>query len=136
MILCDKVITVINARFNENLGYDTYVGTIIRGVSCYCETASTIDATGIKAANVFKIRIPTDADFSGKQYASPIVYAASDPSKFFTLAQGDLIVLGEVVAEQIKPSELQATLGQVVTVLGVTDNRRGRHGDHFKVVGK
>ena len=75
MELCTETITIFNARLDDEDGYDVYIPTVIRGASWHCEIASTVDASGLKAANKFTVRIPTDADFSGKAYADPIAYA-------------------------------------------------------------
>ena len=90
MKLCTETITVFNARMDNDKGYDIYIPTVIRGVSWFCEIASAVDSSGLKAANKFIIRIPDDADFSDKAYAVPVVYAGGDPAILFTLKQGDI----------------------------------------------
>ena len=135
MKLCNETITVFNKRQAPDTGYDVYIPTVIVGVSWFCEIASTVDASGLKAANKFTIRIPIDADFSGKEYVTPADYATSDEDKSFTLGNGDIIVKAAITDEGLKPSDLQAQYGEVVTVLGVTDNRRTGNAPHWKVVG-
>ena len=134
MKLCDETITVFNARLDEEKGYDVYIPTIIRGVSWFCEIASNVDSDGLKAANKFTIRIPRDADFSGKVYVDPAGYAQADPESMFTLKQGDVIVHGEE-ADSMLPSQLQKKYGEIVTILGVTDSTRRPNAKHWKVVG-
>lgn len=134
MKLCNETITVFNARLDEETGYDVYLPTVIRGASWYCEIASTVDSSGLKAANRFTIRIPEDADFSGKAYAPPNEYADGDSEVLFTLRQGDVIIHGEET-ESMPPSQLQEKYGEIVTILGVTDNRRCPNAKHWKVVG-
>lgn len=135
MKLCNETITVFNKRQAPETGYDVYVPTVITGVSWFCEIASTVDASGLKAANKFTIRIPVDADFSNKNYVIPAEYAASDEDTSFTLGNGDIIVKAAITDTGLKPSDLQTLYGEVVTVLGVTDNRRTRNAPHWKVVG-
>ena len=136
MRLCNETITVFNAKLDPAVGDDVYYGTIITGVSWYCEIASNVDASGLKAANKFTIRIPTDADFGGKNYVDSVTYAGNtaDPAAVFTLKSGDIIVKGAVEGNP-RPAELQKQYSEVVTVLGVTDNRRAPHSPHWKVVG-
>lgn len=135
MKLCTETITVFNAALDPETGYDVYIPAVIRGVSWYCDIASTVTDTGLKAANRFTIRIPTDADFSGKAYAAPAAFASSaDRRGLFTLAQGTLIVHGEE-SGSLTQAQMQAKYGEVVTVLGVTDNRRAPRAKHWKVVG-
>jgi hypothetical protein len=120
---------------SEN-GYELYYGTVIKGVSWYCEIASNVDSSGLKAANKFTIRIPVDADCGGKTYLDPVAYAkTADPANTFTLKSGTIIVRGEVSEETAKPADLKKEFAEFVTVLGVTDNHRARQAKHFKVVG-
>lgn len=136
MNLCNETITVFNKRQEEDTGYDIYIPTVISGVSWHSEIASSVDAaSGLKAANKFTIRIPVDADFSGKQYVTPVAYADSDKDTSFTLRNSDIIVHDAVADQGLTPAVLQAKYGEVVTVLGVTDNRRMPNAKHWKVVG-
>ena len=134
MRLCNETITVFNSRLDEESGMDTYHHTVISGVSWYSDIAANVEgAGGLKAANKFTIRIPVDANFSGKAYADPIAYAGGDPNYLFTLKNGDIIVRG-AVNEDLRPAELKKICPEVVTILGVTDDRRAR-AKHWKVVG-
>ena len=134
MNLCNETITVFNAKLNTGTGDDDYNGTVIDGVSWFCEIVSTVDQ-GLKAANKFTIRIPEDADFGGKTYVSPLDYAdAADVSSLFTLKNGDIIVRGAVTASGMRPAVLHKNY-EAFTVLGVTDNRRAPNAPHFRVVG-
>jgi len=134
MQLCNETITVFNAKLNSETGYDEYHGSVIEGVSWFCEIASNVDSSGLKAANKFIIRIPVDADFSDKAYVPPAAYAGGDPNTVFTLKQGDVIVHGEET-EPMQPAQLQEKYGELVTILGVTDSSRRSHARHWKVVG-
>lgn len=136
MRLCNETITVFNTRLDAETGFNVYIPTVITGASWRCEVASVVDAQGgLKAANKFIIRIPEDASFSGKTYVSPAAYAQKDPKKFFTLKNGDIVVRGAVEDSCLKPADLQRLFGEVVTILGVADNRRALNAKHWKVVG-
>jgi hypothetical protein len=137
MRLCNETITVFNARLDPKSGYDTYHVTVIRGVSWYCDIASNVDSSGLKAANKFTIRIPIDADFGDKTYLSPKEYAeAENPETVFTLSNGDIIIKGETPTEEnLRPADLKKRFSEYVTILGVTDNRRAPRSKHWKVVG-
>lgn len=136
MRLCNETITVFNAKLDPETGMDAYYPTVISGVSWYCETASTVDTSGLKAADKFTIRIPEDAGFSGKRYVPPAAYATGDPASVFTLKTGDIIVKGAVDQAGLRPADLQRICGELVTILGVTDNRRAPNARHWRVVGK
>lgn len=133
MHLCNETITVFNAKLDETDGYDIYTGTVINSASWHCDIKSTVDNSGLKAGYLFTIRIPTDADFSGKAYADPLTYAGGDPDNLFTLQNGDVIVKGEVTETGLKPADLHKNY-EAFTVLSVTDNRRAK-APHWKVVG-
>ena len=86
MQLCNDTITLYNRRFDPEEDCDVYGRTVIRGVHWFNSDATTVDSTGLKAANKVTIRIPTDADFGGKVYLPPKQYATTDdPAAAFTL---------------------------------------------------
>lgn len=131
---CNDVITVFNTRMDAEGGFDEYYPTIIRNVSVFLQVAAEVTLSGLNAANKVTVRIPVDADFSGKQYVKPVEFATADPATAFTLKQGDVIVEAEET-EHLNPVELKAKYGSVITILGVTDNRKRPRGKHWKVVG-
>ena len=134
--LCNETITVFNARYDVESGKDIYVPTVIVGVSWFCEIASTVDE-GLRAADKFTIRIPLDAKFGGKEYVEPVAWPEADPASAFTLLNGDIIVKGDASGvENPRPAVLQKLYPEMVTVLGVTDNRRAPNAKHWKVIGK
>lgn len=135
MKLCNDTITVFNAKLNSDLGRDDYFATTITGVSWFSETVSNVDSSGLKAANRFTIRIPESADFDGKAYVAPLEYAdAESVEGYFTLRNGDIIVLGAIFEPSPRPAVLHKKY-EALTILGVTDNRRARNAPHWKVVG-
>lgn len=133
---CKETITVFNSYLDED-GLDAYSPTVIDGVSWYSEVVSNVDSGGLIAANRYSIRIPVDADFSDKEYIGPEEYSKDTAESNFTLKQGDLIIHDIVTdTEDITPASLIERYGEVVTILGVTDNRKRPHGKHWKVTGK
>lgn len=106
MKLATETITLFHYGWNPETGYDGWTPTVITGVSIHGDTATTVTDTGLVAASRHTIRIPTSDDL--------------------TIAQGDVIMRGEVTE---KPES------GGITVVGVTDNRRGRM-PHWKIVGK
>ena len=126
MFLADKTITVFNSRFNASTDCDTYVKTVIKGVSWRKEIKTNFDSPGIKAADVYIIRIPETA-ICNKDFVEPESF--TDPATQYTLKPGDIIIKGETVAQT--PTEA----AEKVTISSVIDNRDGRKGKHIKVVG-
>ena len=129
----NQTITVFNAKVDAE-GYDVWYPTIIEGVSWFAQTASTVTADGLRAANHVTIRIPMTADFGGKGYVEPVAYPSASPSGAFTLQQGDLVVNGRE-RESMTQAQLKTKYGQCVTILGVTDNRHRPREPHIKIVG-
>lgn len=136
MKLCNDTITVLNGKVDEATGFDAFHSTVISGVSWYSSTMSAVDSDGLKAADKVTIRIPDDADCLGKSYALPSAYADGDPDSLFTLRAGDVIARGAFTDADLTPAKLRELCGEVITILGVTDNRRAPRGRHLKVVGQ
>lgn len=135
--LCDETITVFNAKYNPDTGNDEYIPTVVSGVSWFLNTITTVENGGLRAANQFTLRIPPDADFSGKTYVTPKEFAdAEDGAEVFTLKAGDIIVHEAITETGLRPKDIQDRCSEMVTVLAVTDNRRAPRGKHWKVVGK
>ena len=135
MRLCNETVTIVNSQVDSATGYDKYYATIVSGVSWFCEIASSVDSSGLKAADKYTIRIPEGADFGGKTYVNPADYETADPSTAFTLRNGDTIVRGKVKGDSISPAEIHRKYTEAATILGVTDNRRTPNARHWKVVG-
>lgn len=135
MRLCNETVTVFNKKLDQEKGWDVYNATVIHKVSWYSHIVSTVDSTGLHAANEFIVRIPMDAEFGGKSYVDPITYEnEAITAGVFTLASGDIIVKG-AVDESLTPAQLKEQNYQFCTILGVTDNRRAPNAPHFRVVG-
>ena len=136
MRLCNETITVFNAVYDQNARNDVYHATVISGVSWFRRVETTVSNTGLESADMTVIRIPTDADFSGKTYVDPITYAQlEDVSGYFTFQQGDTIVKG-TAQDGTRPAELHKQFHEAVTVLSVTDDRRAPNAPHWRITGK
>lgn len=137
MKLCTETVTVYNARVNHETRMEEYIPTVLKGVSWHCQNVSRITDSGLKAANVFTLRIKETVDTGNKSYTEPEEYRRSqDVSRQWTLQKGDVIVKGET-DRLLTPAKLRELYGsdRVLTVLGVTDNRRTSNARHWKVVG-
>ena len=134
MQLCTESITLYNARMDENR-MTVYKRTVIHGVSWFSSNQSNVQKDGLSANKQTAIRIPEDAELSGKKYADAKSYAgAVDVSSLFTFNPGDVVVKGIAAEENTSPARLHAAYSDVITITAATDNRRGRS-PHFKVVG-
>lgn len=109
---CTEVITLLNAQVDPDTGYDVYTPTKITGVSWYSTAAATVTTSGLLAADQYTVRIPVDADFSGKGYVNPIAYKTADPAKSFTIQRGDVIVRGTIdTPSRITAADLSRLIG-------------------------
>lgn len=126
----DNTVTLYNALYDRDAGYDTYKRIVLTGVSWFSRTQTTVAGDGgLLAANEFTLRIP--GDLCGG-YVTPKDYAGATGT--WTLQPGDIVVKGTATEESPRPADLKKKC-EMLTVVGVTDNRAGR-GAHLKVVGK
>jgi hypothetical protein len=138
MKLCNEIITVFNARYDDDLGDDILIPTTITGASWFGTAAETVDPEhGLKEASKIIIRIPADAKIGDeKAYADPLAWkAAPDVSGLWTLQGGDIIIKGTAEGTDWTQKRLAETFSGICKVLAVTDDRRAPNAPHFKVVG-
>ena len=135
---CNETITVLNRRYDPDRGLDTWIPTVLHGVSWFNKIAATVTQDGLKAANTAIVRIPEGADAGERVYLAPPEYkAAESVSGAYTLARGDIIARGDITggtAGSITPAQAKAQSEDVLTIISVTDSTRRRHGAHRKVV--
>ncbi len=130
MLRADETITLYNAYLDQDKGYDVLKRTVLTGVSWFGHTKTTVSGEGgLLAANELIVRIPSE--LTG--YVSPKDYTGADGT--WTLKPGDIIIKGTATEENPHIGDLKAKYSDLLTIIGVTDNRKGR-GPHFKVVGK
>lgn len=137
MKLCDEIVTVYNARVAPEMRTEVYAPTVLRGVSWQRETVSVVVGSGLKAANRHTLRIPEEVDAGGSVWVEPKDYrAAADVCGLWTLQKGDVIVKGECT-DILTLAQLRERFGaeNVLTVVGVTDNRHASNAKHWKVTG-
>ena len=138
MKLCNETVTVYNARVDPATRMEVWFPTVLAGVSCFGERAGAAARNGMRAADRFVLRIPEGADAGGKRYAEPEEdRAAEDVDGLWTLRTGDVILRG-ACAEGLIPSRLRERFGpeRVLSVVGVTDNRRVPRARHWRVEGE
>ena len=137
MRLANDTLTLFNAWFDKAQDCTVYRKTVISGISWYSTIKTNVGDTGLKSANMFTIRIPIDANTGGKSYTSPVEYdSAESVDDLFTLRQGDLMGKGIVPNTITTPAQAhKAYPDTAFTIMGVTDDRRALHAQHWKVVG-
>lgn len=136
-------LTVYNARYNADLGYDEYKRTTIYDVHWYSQMLNSVGTAGLKSAEIFTVRIPNGATPEyNKEYKSPREYKVldlDDVEGYYTFQPGDKIVRGATDFEVTGSvghtwADIEKNFDEVFTVTGYADNRQGST-PHIKVVG-
>lgn len=121
-------ITIFNKRrIDKATARPVYFRTQIKGVNFYTDQKVRVtDDGGVVSADVYKIRIPEDADTQGKQYIDADRYAEltdEEALSYWTINNDDLFGRGLLIDFE-KESEF---LKRQYTgkILSFADNRRG-----------
>ena len=115
--------------------HDTCSRLYISGVSVFCENGVNADKEGFSSSSVYTVRIPENSVKA--KYAEPFEFdSLGDKEGYFTLREGDRIVLGMSGEKAPSRARLEELYGRnVLVITGVTDNR-GKRAPHYKVMGK
>lgn len=94
--------TIYNQKINPETKLTEYMRTQITGIHWYMEQKTSVDDKGLHSKDVYKIRIPEDAETGTKRYVTPEQYQAmEDVSGAWTIQNGDIFVKG-LVNDSIK----------------------------------
>ena len=116
-------ITIYNAVYDPETRLNSYCRTVIRGVWFYVDNKTEVTTDGLRSADVFKVRIPTHADFGGTEYVPPWEYTGAAGT--WTLKADDYVVRGILENEIEKPADLKKEGRQVFRITSWSDNRFG-----------
>lgn len=120
-------LTIYNKRgVDKETARPIYFRTQITGVNFYTKQEVQTTDKGLASSDLYKIRIPEDADTQGKQYMDADAYAKltnKEAEGYWTINNGDLFGRG-LLDDFEKESEF---LKRQYTgkVLSFSDNRRG-----------
>lgn len=127
-------ITVYNCHYNKDTRLDDWHRTVIRGVHFYVDNKVSVGDGGVNSADVYKIRIPTDAEFDS-EYIDPEEYAAlNDPKGYWTICNDDIVVQGVCSIDIEKPADLKISRKRYCKVTSWSDNRFGSS-PHWRIGG-
>lgn len=127
-------ITVYNCHYNKDTRLDDWHRTVIRGVHFYVDNKVSVGDGGVNSADVYKIRIPTDAEFDS-EYIDPEEYAAlNDPKGYWTICNDDIVVQGVCNIDIEKPADLKISRKRYCKVTSWSDNRFGSS-PHWRIGG-
>lgn len=124
-MLTNATITIYNRKPGNKNTFDSWNRTVIRDVWVYVDHKASVGDSGLNSAEVYKIRIPADAE-NAAQYLPPEEYVKKDnPGDYWTIQVDDHIVLGECNKEIEKPADLSNVRLRHCKVLSWSDNRFG-----------
>lgn len=120
-------LTIYNKRgVDKQTGHPIYFRTQIQGVNFYTKQETKVSEKGLISADLYKIRIPEDADTGGKQYINADLYkelSIEEAESYWTINNDDLFGKG-LLGDFEKEADF---LKRQYTgkVLSFSDNRRG-----------
>lgn len=110
-------ITIFNRYLNKDAKKEEYRATVIRGVHYHTEQKVSVKEKGLASADLYKVRIPKDADTDDKEYISPEEYRHLDLNEvegYWTIDNGDYFVQ-DVCDEEIATPEIMKHAARVVS---------------------
>ena len=116
-------VTVYNACTDPKTRLDSYRRTVIRGVWFYVDNKVAVDADGLNAADVYKVRVPASADTGGAEFVQPWEYTGKEGT--WTLKADDYVVRGVWDKEIERPADLQKWKMPAFRINSWADNRFG-----------
>ena len=127
-------ITIYNKYYDNDLGYDLYQRTVIKGVNWQGKCYATVTDKGLLMADSIRIILDkVDKYISPKQFAK---LTDEERIKYFTLGIADKIVKGQINFEitGVKPysiANLESNFNDVVSIMSARPLS-----DHWEVEGK
>lgn len=127
-------ITLYNHKYNKITRRDEWHRTVILGVHFYVDNKVVLGDNGLNSADVYKIRIPEDAECVSC-YIDEDAYAGMEQVEgTWTLQNDDYIVLGICDMEIERPSDLKQIHNQYCKITSWSDNRFGGQ-PHWRIGG-
>lgn len=128
-------ITVYNHKYNKDTRLDEWKRTFIRGVHFYVDNKVSVGDGGLNSADVYKIRIPEDAECEKGYVPEDEYWKIPDITWCWTLQEGDVVVLGLCDIEIEKPSDLKNKHVKYCKITSWSDNRFGNL-PHWRIGGE
>ena len=119
-------ITLYNHYYDKDTRLDKWKKTVIHGVHFYVDHKVSVGDNGVNSADIYKIRIPVDADIQG-EYLSEDDWIARRENVMgrWTLQSDDIVVLGECDMNIDRPAQLKEAGRRYCKVTSWSDNRFG-----------
>lgn len=131
-------ITIFNRIMDAQSKSYRLIPTTIRGVSLYAASGSSFGSEQSSDSDSYKIRIPIDADTSGKSYIECEAYESLTTEQAtwaWTIQKSNLIVLGELSGDYTE--QLLKKQYDTITVNNFSDNttRGSKRVRHWRIGG-
>ena len=119
-------ITLYNHFYNPDTRLDEWKRTVIRGVHFYVDNKISVGDKGVNSADIYKIRIPQNADCQS-EYVSGDEWMACgcDVLGKWTLQNDDIVVRGICGLDIEKPADLKKSGWKYCKITSWSDNRFG-----------
>lgn len=117
-------ITIYNREYDPESRSDIWHHTVIRNVWFHVDNKVSQTDSGLKSANICKIRIPEKSP--EKKYLDPESYAAAESKDgYWTIQEDDIVVQGACPWEITRPADLQGLHKRYWKITSWSDNRFG-----------
>lgn len=124
-------LTIYHKEFDQATRKSLFLRQVIRNISWYAKLQVTADSGGISGGNLFRIRIPREAEADGLPalpgylpYGEYRLLSETEREGMWTVNTGDYFCKG-VGPELEKPSDLKDYSLPYGQIKSVGDNRRG-----------
>lgn len=123
-MITNSDITIYNREYDPESRSDIWYRTVIRNVWLYVDNKVSLTDSGLKSADICKIRIPEGSP--EKEYLDPESYAAvGNKERYWTIQEDDIVAQGACPWEITRPADLQEMHKRYWKVVSWSDNRFG-----------
>ena len=127
-------ITIYNCRLDEETRREAYYPTVIRGVSYHESIGESGSPKNRSEASGYEIRIPLNADTSGREYVDAGTYRGlSDASGYWTIQEDDLIRIGCYPGPAVYLDELRDAKYMIIGNHADNTKRGSRFTRHWRI---
>ena len=108
MVLTNATITIYNRKYDKPTGFDVWNRTVIHGVHVYINHKAQLMESGLKSADIYKIRIPTNVE-NVDQYLPPEEYAKMDNQGITGRFRTMITLSWEIVTRRLRSRQIYQT---------------------------
>lgn len=118
MLCCNDIVTIVQRKYDTEADTESYLSTVINGVSWFSKLATAVTEKGVKTADITYIRIPAENMPDG-----------------LAISNNDWAVKGVLEKQVEKQADVKESGLEYVSIVSVADNRRGNL-KHVALVGR